>query len=144
MKEIWKEFMDYHKSVNSFFSRTVEGHENFGGFALENIRSKDKWLVIIAESGGDIVGYCMAATEEYPPVFENPQYGYIMDMAVSRKHRRNNIGTQLYAKTAEWFNKKGINRIELHAVAANSLGLNFWRKMGFVDFMIRMEKCLQD
>ena len=140
MKEIWKEFIDHHKAVNSFFSRVDDAHEKFGEFALSNIRNKGKWIVLIACYDDKIAGYCMAAIEEYPPVYENPKYGYIMDMAVSGKHRRNNIGTKLYLGAADWFKEKGLSRIELHAVAANSLGLKFWRKMGVEDFMIRMSK----
>ncbi len=143
IKEIWKEFIDHHKAVNSFFSRVDDAHEKFGEFALSNIRNKDKWIVFVACRDEEIAGYCMATIEEYPPLYENPKYGYIMDMAVSGKHRRNNIGTELYSKVADWFKEKGLLRIELHAVAANSLGLKFWRKMGFEDFMIRMSKEIQ-
>ena len=143
MKEIWKEFIDHHKAVNSFFSRVDDAHEKFGEFVLSNIRNKEKWIVLTALYDEKIAGYCMAFREEYPPVYENPRYGYIMDMAVSGKYRRNYIGTKLYSRVADWFKEKGLSRIELHAVAANSLGLKFWRKMGFEEFMIRMSKEIQ-
>ncbi len=143
MKEIWKEFIDHHKAVNSFFSRVDDAHEKFGEFALSNIRNREKWIVLIAFYGDEFAGYCMAAIEEYPPLYEKTKYGYIMDMAVREKHRRNNIGTKLFLMVADWFRERGLLRIELHAVAANSTGLEFWRKLGFEDFMIKMSKDIQ-
>ncbi len=47
--ELWKEFIDFHKARDAFFSRSKEGPENFGKFILENI-NKDDAIVYVAEA----------------------------------------------------------------------------------------------
>jgi hypothetical protein len=46
--ELWKEFIDFHKIRDSFFSRSKEGPENFGKFIAENLRKNDA-IVYVAE-----------------------------------------------------------------------------------------------
>jgi ribosomal protein S18 acetylase RimI-like enzyme len=139
MKELWKEFIDYHKANDRFFSRTPDGHERFGEFALDNIRSED-WLVLVAVVNNQVVGHCMAAIHTYPPVYENTRYGYIQDIAVTEKYRRENIGSRLFEHAVGWFKNKKVSRIELDAASTNEVSQSFWRKTGFRDYMIRMAK----
>lgn len=82
----------------------------------------------------------MATIQEHPPVYKNTRYGYIQDIAVTKKHRRKNIGSMLFEQAVIWFKKKKVSRMELDAASANELSQSFWRKTGFRDYMIRMSK----
>lgn len=139
LMELWKEFIDFHQSTDRFFTRTSEGHKQFGEFALDRIRDNN-WLVLVAVVDRQVVGHCLATVKEHPPVFVDARYGYIQDIAVTQQHRRSCIGTTLFGKAVDWFKQRGVTRIELDATAHNQISQSFWRKMGFRDFMIRMSK----
>ena len=44
--EIWKEFMDYHKELDIFFTRSAEGHLNFKKFISSNL-GNDEFLILV-------------------------------------------------------------------------------------------------
>ncbi|MFX1574693.1 MAG: GNAT family N-acetyltransferase [Promethearchaeota archaeon] len=132
--EVWKEFMDYHKNLDSFFSRRDDGHLNFKNYVSELIKSKEA-LVLVALDEGNVVGYSIALMQYYPPVFKQRVYGLINDMAIKETHRRRGIGGQLLSRIYEWFNYHNLNRIELRVSVNNPIGYSFWKKHGFKDYM---------
>jgi len=128
--ELWKEFIDFHKERNPFFSRSKEGPENFGRYILENL-SKEDAIVYVAESNGEVVAYILAIIQNYPPAFETKQFGFVSDLAVTSGSRRSGIGMYLFKIAKDWFVKKGMNRIEIGVVVTNEISTSFWDKMGF-------------
>jgi GNAT superfamily N-acetyltransferase len=134
--ELWKEFMDFHKVRDSFFSRSKEGPENFGKFIFENLRKGDAF-VYVAEANGEVVAHILATIQSYPPAFEIEQYGLVNDLAVSSVYRRIGIGQHLFHKAKEWFSKKGMERVEIEVVVANEVSTSFWEKMGFEPYKER-------
>jgi ribosomal protein S18 acetylase RimI-like enzyme len=137
--ELWKEFMDFHRSRDSYFSRTPDGHERWAKFATGNI-DKDDWLFIVAEIDGTIGGYCMATILDNPPVIPTRQYGYIQDIVVTSGNRRSGIGTALFKHAEHWLLSKGMDRIELDVSTTNEVSSAFWRNNGFGDYLERLSK----
>jgi len=131
--EIWKELMDYHAALDPFLTRRLNGHLHFECFLREMMSSPDA-LVLAALARDSVLGYSISRISKYPPVFVNETYGYICDMAVREAYRRKGIGQRMLASIFEWFESRGITRIELRAVAANTPGCSFWKKMGFEIF----------
>ena len=128
--ELWKEFIDFHKDRDSFFSRSEEGPDNFGKYILENMSNEDA-IVYVAESNGNVVGYILSIIQNYPPAFEIKKYGFISDLAVASKSRKSGIGLHLFEISKDWFIKKGVRRIEIGVVVSNEVSTSFWDKMGF-------------
>ncbi len=139
MQELWKEFIDFHKDCDPFFTRSNDGHVQFGKFVKENILSPN-WHVLVATDGEEVIGYCMATTMSYPPVYVKNRYGVIQDIAVSERYRRKGIGTALYAAAVEWLKSRGMDRTELEVSARNESSNAFWRKQGFTDFMHKLSR----
>jgi ribosomal protein S18 acetylase RimI-like enzyme len=135
--ELWKEFIDFHKAKDPFFSRTKEGPENFGKFILENLH-KDDAIVYVAETNGEVVAYILATIQSYPPVFEIKRYGLINDLAVTSTYRRSGIGEHLFDIAKDWFDKKGMKRVEIEVAVTNEVSTSFWRKMGLSPYK---DKC---
>ena len=133
IKELWKGFMDFHKDRDPFFSRVDDAHEDFGRFMQSNL-SKDDWLILVATVGDQVIGYCSATTMSYPPIYQNPRYGYIQDIAVTEAYRRHGMGQQLFARMVAWFREKNVSRLELEVAVTNEVSQAFWEKMGFKDF----------
>lgn len=132
--EIWKEFMDFHKDIDSVFTRSEDGHVTFGKFVRGLIESDDS-QVLVALDKGRVVAYSFSRIAERPPVYQDEKYGLISDMAVKSTHRRKGVGEQLLAKIYEWFESRKMNRIELRVVARNQIGYSFWKKHGFRDYV---------
>jgi ribosomal protein S18 acetylase RimI-like enzyme len=131
---LWKELMDFHKVLDSLFTRSPDGHVNFINFIKGQISSEVS-CVLVGEHHNNIVAYCFATVADYPPVFEEKQYGTIFDMAVSEHYRRSGIGERMFKVIQDWFKQKDINRIELRVALSNELSTNFWRKMGFKPYL---------
>lgn len=128
--ELWKEFIDFHKIRDSFFSRSKEAPKNFGKFIADNLR-KDDAIVYVAEKDGEVIGHILATIQNYPPVFKIKRYGLVNDLAVSSGYRRLGIGQHLLALVKDWFVNKGIRRIEIEVATANEVSISFWEKMNF-------------
>jgi GNAT superfamily N-acetyltransferase len=132
--ELWKELMDFHKERDRIFSRSATGHEGFADVITGHI-SSDISCVFVAEAGKDIVGYCLAFIEKYPPVLEIKEYGLVQDVAVTENHRRRGIGKRLLHEAQRWFSKNGVRRIEARVAATNKISTGFWSKMGFTPYL---------
>jgi ribosomal protein S18 acetylase RimI-like enzyme len=132
--ELWKELMDFNKKYDRIFSRSATGHEGFAKLLTGHI-SSDTSCVFVAEAGKDIIGYCLAIIEKYPPFFESKGRGLVQNVAVTQQYRRRGIGKQLLKKTQSWFSKKGVQRVEAYVAKTNKISKGFWAKMGFTPFV---------
>jgi ribosomal protein S18 acetylase RimI-like enzyme len=139
LQELWKEFMDFHAAREPFLTRAQDGHETWAGFVREHIDDDDR-LAIVAEDAGQLVGYGLAALQEYPPVLVMSRYGMIRDVAVTAGHRRRGVGRALFAEMERWFLVRGVKRVELHVSVANEGARRFWRAMGFRDYVEKLAR----
>lgn len=137
--ELWKDLMDFHYNLDSFFSRSKDGHENFLKWVEKEMES-DSAELFVADSSGKILGYIKIEISNYPPVFELKKYGMISDAAVATEYRRKGIGEALYQRAMDWFKDKEIERIELRVANVNTVAQGFWKKMGFIPYMTTMFK----
>ena len=131
---IWKEFMDFHKRIDQFFSRSPDGHEKFGEFVKDSINSDDFRILVTIERHR-VVAYAIGRIAKRPPVFQDKEYGLIIDMAVRSRYRRRGFGEKMLAKLCEWFESRNVRRIELNVVPENRIGYSFWKKHGFKDYL---------
>ena len=132
--ELWKELMDFHKERDRIFSRSTTGHEGFADYITGHVSSETSCL-FVAEAGKDIVGYCLAFIEKYPPVLEMTEYGLVQDLGVTKKYQRRAIGQRLLKEAQNWFSEKGVHRIEARVAKSNKLSMEFWTKMGFTPYL---------
>ena len=137
--KLWKEFMDFHRDLDPFFTCSNEGPSNFQKH-LEGQMESDDAALLVAEESGKITGYTKIGISEYPPVFKMDKYGLISDVAVANEYRRKGIGQALYNASTKWFADKGITRIELRVANINNVARGFWSKMGFKPYMTTMYK----
>lgn len=132
--ELWKELMDFHKVRDRIFSRSATGHESFADFITSHI-SKETSCLYVAKAGEDIVGYCLALVEKYPPVLEMTEYGLVQDLAVTEKYRHRGIGKRFLKEAQSWYCEKGIHRVEARVSKYNNTSREFWAKMGFTPYL---------
>ncbi|MGE5415778.1 MAG: N-acetyltransferase family protein [Acidobacteriota bacterium] len=137
IKWVFQEFARFHEMRDSSFTHVDECADIWGNF-VEGHLSSDDALVVVAEVDGQIAGYCVAMIQTKPPVYRDTIHGYVDNLGVLEEYQRKGIGESLYKRVKEWFDKRGIRRIELFAATANERSTAFWRKMGFQPFMENM------
>lgn len=139
---LWMEFMDFHGERDPAFVRSATGHESFGSFIEENMKSENA-RVLVADTGDDLIGYCLARVSERPPVFDVRQYGQILDLAVCAARRRGGVGEALLKAATAWFGEKGVSRIDVAVSTANEVAAAFWEKHGFETYMETRRRTIQ-
>ena len=62
---------------------------------------------------------------------------YIRQLFIKSEHRRNRAGTRFiyWMKSNVWKNKE----LVIEVLSNNTIGINFWRSIGFVDYCITMK-----
>jgi GNAT superfamily N-acetyltransferase len=129
-----RELMDFHRTLDPFFTRSADFDALFKRFALKNIRGKAA-CVLAATVDEQIVGYCQGMVDRHPPSVAEPEYGLIIDFCVTAGYRRNGVGEQMFAAMREWFREKGVRRIEVRHSTFNETAAKFWPKMGFTPYL---------
>ena len=136
---VWRELMEFHAERDPYYVTCDGAEEAFAKYVLENIE-KDDACVFVTQKNDEIVGYCQCLVVKTPPVFELKQFGNIADTTVLEKYRRNDIGEQMVERAMEWFQSKGLTRIEVRVAVSNEVSTQFWRKMGFSTYLETMSK----
>ena len=139
--ELWKEFIDYHKNLDSIFTRSRNSINYFKKYVSNHITSK-KSLVLIAKFQNKTVGYSISYTAKHPPVFAGNKHGFISDVMVSKDFRKSGLGKKLFKENITWFKLKNIKRVELSVSVKNPSATKFWKKMGFEPYMEKRIKKL--
>jgi ribosomal protein S18 acetylase RimI-like enzyme len=135
--ELWKEFMDFHSRHDPILTRSAEGHERFAEYLGERLDDPEA-IVVVAEVGGELVGYCLGAVDHRPAVFDRREYGSVKDLAVTEAYRRQRIGVHLFEAVREWFRERGLDRVELLVATENPAANAFWHRLGFRPYLERL------
>ncbi len=130
ISKLWLEFMEY----NARFNRSFKVKSKIGGrFAreLEQRLTDSNYHLAVAEVNGQIVGYCLSYVSSKPYFFKLGRFGFIGDLFVLGKYRRNGIGTLLVEDAHTFFKRKKIKQIELLVADKNVNTIRFWKKLGY-------------
>jgi len=136
---LWSEMMAFHEALDPCFERASDGEERFAEFLRGNL-ANEKWLLVVADDGGKLVGYGMAALSERPPVLKERRIGVISDLAVSAGYRRRGIGRRLVNEMMRWFREQRLRSAEVNVAARNPISTAFWRSAGFGDYLERRRR----
>ena len=132
--KMWVKFMNYHRDLDPFFQMRRDGHKKAEEYIRNLLKSEDS-QILVAIKGDKIVGYSIAVISKHPPVLKVERYGFIDDLSVKPRYRRTGIGAKMLERILEWFESKGIKRIELKVVPTNEIGYSFWKKHGFREYL---------
>jgi len=133
--ELWKELMDFHKTVDPVFTRRRSGHKAFAEYLSKEYIGGDQRRAWVAQVGQKVVGFCMAVIEDYPPVLILKRYGHLEVLAVTKRWRGKGVGAKLLRRARKWFCEKGMSRVEVHYAITNELAAGFYAKMGFRPYL---------
>jgi ribosomal protein S18 acetylase RimI-like enzyme len=102
--------------------------------------------VLVAETGGDFVGFVAGWIENAANIAETPdsnRVGYISDICVMPAFRGRRIATQLLGGIERHLRQSGVTRVRINSLAANTSAQASYRHAGFVPYETLYEKLIE-
>ena len=103
--------------------------------------------MFVASDGEKMAGFVACWVEREENVAETDDsttYGYIPDAYVSPEYRGTGLFQTLNAKAEEYLTSRSeVKRIRINVLAKNTRALNAYRKAGYEDYEIMLEKRVQ-
>ena len=93
-------------------------------------------LWTVRDEGGSEVGILWVATDR------RPRYAFIYDIEMDAARRGEGLGTATLTALEEWCRANGIDSIGLHVFAHNEGAWRLYKRMGYVETDVNMEKRL--
>lgn len=93
------------------------------------------WVLVLAEAGGEVVGFGRAARWEPPedaPANAAPAGWYLLGLDVRESWRRRGAGLALTSRRLEWIAERA-DRAYYFANARNDASIGLHRRLGFVE-----------
>lgn len=107
---------------------------------FSQLMDREESIVLIAEDNEVPVGYL--AAEERDIEYRGGKSVFLENMGVSQSSRHKGIGSILISELVNLANERGVNKIYVTSYLRNSGALNFYRKNGFKDIDVTLEKSI--
>ncbi len=129
-----KEYKEYDKTLNLKWTYT-EGKKYF----KSRITGKQSFLEI-AEYDGKIIGYLVGALKDNPSHRNKERYAELENMMIESALRGQGIGKKMTRNFFVWCKKNNAHLMGVKASIGNKNGIEFYRKLGFKDYDLILEK----
>lgn len=107
--------------------------------------ASDHGCIVVAFDGAQRVGYmaCRIGTDDaVAETADSNRYGYISDVFVAADLRGRGIAALLVAEAERRLRPLGVTRLRLSSLANNDQAIRAYRKAGFADYEVTLEKRL--
>jgi len=134
-----KENKEFDSTIIPNYSLTEEGRADF-----EKCITGEFSITFVVEVEGKVVGYITGGIQE---VEDYRNIKYICDLGsmwVDEKYRSEGIGKEFVKEFEKWCKDKNISRLKVTASVQNKKGINFYKREGFEDYDVVLEKFLMD
>jgi ribosomal protein S18 acetylase RimI-like enzyme len=126
------------------FIAPIPGLEKrYGEFLISQADKPDK-IVLVATREGEVVGYAYGGVEGNDYMVLRGPAGEIYDVVVDPDHRRQGVGTALFAAMLAKLEELGAPRVVLFTADKNGAAQAMFAKLGFRRTMIEMTRELGD
>ena len=135
---------EYRKSIKMKTNVSVATALSFKKKIFEKDLKSGHGVIFVAEENGSFVGYIFILT--CSPGMENARRyspGYISDLHVIKKYRKNGIGIKLVREGEKWLKSKGKKEVSLDVGTYNKSAIGLYRKLKFLDKSVKLEKKLR-
>ena len=131
-----KEFKEFDKTLNIRWTYSQKGKDYFN----KRITGKEGF-VAVAIDNKEVIGYiCCGLHDDSTRIAKKAELENIM---VTEEYRGQKIGSKLVKIFFEWCKAKKIKNILVTASANNLSGIRFYKKLGFSDYDLTLEKKLK-
>jgi ribosomal protein S18 acetylase RimI-like enzyme len=117
-------------------SRMEQSYGTFLGTQLE----QPNIVILVAERGGEVVGYTYSGVEGTDYMALRGPAGAVYDIIVDPAHRKQGIGRMLLDATLEALKARGAPRVVLSTAERNTTAQHLFDRVGFRRTMIEMTR----
>ncbi len=128
--DLWIEFMEFHSALDPDHVPSPDAVGNWTAYVTAKL-TDENYCIIVAVDQDHLAGHLVAALKEYPPVFTIKKYGFVQEIAVNHRNRRQGVGRRLYDAAEEWLLSAGVSRIQINVDTDNESSRAFWNAVGF-------------
>lgn len=139
LADLWHEMARFHARQGSYWRLCRNSRKAYAPYLQEVARARDK-AVFVARADGAPVGYVLAQLSSRARIFVEKNHGLIVDLAVTKRWRRQGVGERLFRRAVRWLKSKGVRTVEVRISTANPVSTAFWRKRGFEPYMTLNKK----
>jgi len=131
-----KEFKEFDKTLNIGWTYSPKGKDYFN----KRITNKEGF-VAVAVNNNEVIGYiCCGLHDDRTRIAKKAE---LENMMVAEEYRGQKIGSKLVKLFFDWCKVKKIKNILVTASADNLSGIRFYKKLGFGDYDLTLEKKLK-
>lgn len=139
---LWRELIGFDEALGGQDFRLSAGAPEQWEKHLRTFVGKRGRLGFVAEVGGRPVGFLLASLEAPAGIFMERRYGHISAVYVQEPYRGKGVGGALVAGALGWFGDRRVSRVRVTTDSKNTLGVEFWKKLGFQTTVVTMDKLL--
>jgi ribosomal protein S18 acetylase RimI-like enzyme len=110
--------------------------EQFQALLPNGVESSDQHIWTVRDRAGDRVGILWVATGR------RPGHAFIYDIEMAEDRRGEGFGTAALLALEEWARERGVDTIGLHVFGHNTGAWQLYRRLGYVETNVNMEKRL--
>ncbi|HEY4302954.1 MAG TPA: GNAT family N-acetyltransferase [Gemmatimonadaceae bacterium] len=133
----------YEFDPRRFIPETPQTARSYGGF-LKRQLDEPNIIVLVAERGGEVVGYTYAGIEDYDYMALRGPAGALYDIVVDPAHRKHGVGRLLLDATLAALNERHAPRVVLSTAEQNVAAQKLFAGAGFRRTMIEMTRELDN
>ncbi|HAG08945.1 MAG TPA: GNAT family N-acetyltransferase [Desulfotomaculum sp.] len=132
IKPLWENLNAHHLSRSTYFK------DHFSTLTFEkrmdDLSKRGRFIGFIVEDNDQNLGYCIATVDG--PI------GEIDSIFVDEPHRGKGVGEKLMSLALEWLEGQKCETVRVSIAEGNENVLGFYRRFGFAERFIVMQKCI--
>jgi ribosomal protein S18 acetylase RimI-like enzyme len=126
------------------FIAATSGTERAYGSFLGSQLDEPNIVILVAERGGEVIGYTYAGVEGNDYMALRGPAGVFYDIVVDPAHRGQGVGRMLLDATIQALKSRGAPRVVLSTAERNEAAQRLFERAGFRRTMIEMTRELSD
>ncbi len=137
--ELWQQFAAMREEMTEHRILNEDAADYFFGYATGLLHRRDS-LCLVADDGGEVVGYLIATKQRRPPIYHHTRVAYLSDAYVAKSHRKQGILKRFVTELQSWSKREGVTAIDVQIFQNNDLARDIYKNLGFTDYRILMRQ----
>ncbi|MFA6408947.1 MAG: GNAT family N-acetyltransferase [Gammaproteobacteria bacterium] len=135
------QLLKYDKAFDKSIDLNWFGTKSGSDFLRERLEGKNG-IVFLAEDAKNPIGYVVAGLVEAESYRNIKVVAELEEIFVLEEYRRVGVGKKLVDQFFSWAKEKKADKISVVVSAANLRTIDFYRRMGFLDYDLVLERNL--
>lgn len=134
MSHLWQEKVIIQQQTDRRYRMAADGPQQWAQVVTAWL-SDPAYVVCVAQSGADVVGYIIAQVQPGPPGLLPERIGMIIDVAVGVHSYQSGLGRHLLVPVRTWFLEQQITVVMANVPHRQPVEQAFWRAVGATEWM---------